>query len=78
MTFTDSGQIEVGDVTLAIGDSFGVGQTVTMGIVSAKDRSGIGIAAYEDFIRTDASINPGNSGGALVDAQGVNAFRSTG
>jgi serine protease Do len=70
ITFADSGQVEVGDVTLAIGDPFGVGQTVTMGIVSAKDRGGIGIAAYEDFIQTDASINPGNSGGALVDAEG--------
>src|SRR3982074_1931117 len=70
ITFADSGKIEVGDVTLAIGDPFGVGQTVTMGIVSAKDRGGIGIANYEDFIQTDASINPGNSGGALVDAEG--------
>ncbi|HZC35766.1 MAG TPA: Do family serine endopeptidase, partial [Chthoniobacterales bacterium] len=70
ITFADSGQIEVGDVTLAIGDPFGVGQTVTHGIVSARDRGGIGIAAYEDFIQTDASINPGNSGGALVDAEG--------
>ena len=57
-------------MTLAIGDPFGVGQTVTMGIVSAKDRGGIGITNYEDFIQTDASINPGNSGGALVDAAG--------
>jgi len=70
ITFADSGKIEVGDITLAIGDPFGVGQTVTMGIVSAKDRGGIGIANYEDFIQTDASINPGNSGGALVDAEG--------
>ena len=70
ITFADSGKIEVGDVTLAIGDPFGVGQTVTMGIVSAKDRGGIGITNYEDFIQTDASINPGNSGGALVDAEG--------
>ena len=70
ITFADSGKIEVGDVTLAIGDPFGVGQTVTMGIVSAKDRGGIGITNYEDFIQTDASINPGNSGGALVDAAG--------
>ena len=61
ITFADSGKIEVGDVTLAIGDPFGVGQTVTMGIVSAKDRGGIGITNYEDFIQTDASINPGNS-----------------
>jgi S1-C subfamily serine protease len=56
--------------TLAIGDPFGVGQTVTKGIDSAKDRGGIGITNYEDFIQTDASINPGNSGGALVDAEG--------
>jgi serine protease Do len=70
ITFADSGKIEVGDVMLAIGDPFGVGQTVTMGIVSAKDRGGMGIASYEDFIQTDASINPGNSGGALVDAVG--------
>src|SRR3981081_2448238 len=70
ITFADSGKIEVGDVTLAIGDPFGVGQTATMGIVSAKDRGGIGITNYEDFIQTDASINPGNSGGALVDAEG--------
>src|SRR3981189_645670 len=70
ITFADSGKIEVGDVTLAIGDPFGVGQTVTVGIVSAKDRGGIGITNYEDFIQTDASINPGNSGGALVDAEG--------
>jgi serine protease Do len=60
----------VGDVVLAIGDPFGVGQTVTMGIVSAKDRAGMGIVDYEDFIQTDASINPGNSGGALVDIDG--------
>lgn len=70
VVFGDSGKIEVGDVTIAIGDPFGVGQTVTQGIVSAKDRGGIGIANYEDFIQTDASINPGNSGGALVDAEG--------
>jgi serine protease Do len=66
----NSDQLEVGDVVLAIGDPFGVGQTVTMGIVSAKDRSGVGIVDYEDFIQTDASINPGNSGGALVDIDG--------
>src|SRR3982075_916106 len=70
ITFADSEKIEVGDVTIAIGDPFGVGQTVTKGIVSAKDRGGIGITNYEDFIQTDASINPGNSGGALVDAEG--------
>jgi serine protease Do len=70
ITFADSGKIEVGDVTIAIGDPFGVGQTVTMGIVSAKDRGGMGITSYEEFIQTDAPINPGNSGGALVDATG--------
>jgi hypothetical protein len=63
-------KIEVGDVTIAIGDPFGVVQTVTKGIVSAKDRGGIGLTNYEEFIQTDASINPGNSGGALVDAKG--------
>jgi serine protease Do len=64
ITLTDS------DLVLAIGNPFGVGQTVTMGIVSAKGRGGMGIVDYEDFIQTDASINPGNSGGALVDATG--------
>ena len=67
---TDSDKLEVGDVVLAIGNPFGVGQTVTTGIVSAKGRGGMGIVDYEDFIQTDASINPGNSGGALVDAEG--------
>jgi serine protease Do len=66
----DSDQVEVGDVVLAIGNPFGVGQTVTKGIVSAKERGGMGIEAYEDFIQTDAAINPGNSGGALVDIDG--------
>lgn len=70
ITVTDSDQLQVGDVVLAIGNPFGVGQTVTMGIVSAKGRTGMGILDYEDFIQTDASINPGNSGGALVDAGG--------
>src|SRR3989442_14353995 len=71
-TIADSDKLEVGDVVLAIGNPFGVGQTVTMGIVSATGR-GVGILGregYEDFIQTDASINPGNSGGALVDAEG--------
>lgn len=63
--------IKVGDVTLAIGNPFGVGQTVTQGIVSATGRSGVGGNLYEDFIQTDAAINPGNSGGALVDAHGA-------
>jgi len=70
ITVTDSDPLEVGDAVLAIGNPFGVGQTVTMGIVSAKGRAGMGIVDYEDFIQTDASINPGNSGGALVDAAG--------
>lgn len=60
----------VGDVVLAIGNPFGVGQTVTQGIVSALGRSGLGINTYEDFIQTDAAINPGNSGGALIDVGG--------
>ncbi|MFJ4292481.1 Do family serine endopeptidase [Cupriavidus sp. NPDC089707] len=62
--------VKVGDVVLAIGNPFGVGQTVTMGIVSALGRSHLGINTFENFIQTDAAINPGNSGGALVDAQG--------
>lgn len=66
----DSDQIRVGDVVLAIGNPFGVGQTVTQGIVSATGRNQLGINAYENFIQTDASINPGNSGGALVNAYG--------
>jgi serine protease Do len=68
--FGDSGQLRLGDIVLAIGNPFGVGQTVTMGIVSAKGRSDLGIEAYEDFIQTDAAINPGNSGGALINAEG--------
>jgi serine protease Do len=66
----DSGNVKVGDVVLAIGNPFGVGQTVTEGIVSAKDRGNMGIEDYEDFIQTDAAINPGNSGGPLVDIDG--------
>ena len=69
ITMADSSQIEVGDRVLAIGNPFGVGQTVTSGIVSATDRATMGLD-YEDFIQTDAAINPGNSGGALVDAEG--------
>ncbi len=65
----DSEKVEVGDVVLAIGNPFGIGQTVTTGIVSAKGRGNMGLD-YEDFIQTDAAINPGNSGGALVDADG--------
>lgn len=70
VTLANSDKLEVGDVVLAIGNPFGIGQTVTMGIVSATGRGELGIVAYEDFIQTDASINMGNSGGALVDAQG--------
>lgn len=70
LPFGDSGQLEVGDYVVAIGNPFGLGQTVTSGIVSALGRSGLRIEGYEDFIQTDASINPGNSGGALVDLRG--------
>jgi serine protease Do len=66
----DSSKLEVGDVVLAIGTPFNVGQTVTAGIISALGRGGLGIEEYEDFIQTDAAINPGNSGGALVDTEG--------
>ncbi|MCG8422899.1 MAG: trypsin-like peptidase domain-containing protein [Proteobacteria bacterium] len=65
-----SSDMRLGDIVLAIGNPFGVGQTVTMGIVSAKGRSGMGIVSYEDFIQTDAAINPGNSGGALINMKG--------
>jgi len=70
ITIGDSEQLEIGDVVLAIGNPFGVGQTVTMGIVSATGRTQLGINTFENFIQTDAAINPGNSGGALVDAYG--------
>jgi len=66
----DSDALRVGDFVVAIGNPFGLGQTVTSGIVSALGRSGLGIESYEDFIQTDASINPGNSGGALVNLRG--------
>jgi serine protease Do len=66
----DSDTVQVGDVVLALGNPFGVGQTVTTGIVSATGRGNLGIEDYEDFIQTDAAINPGNSGGALVDVEG--------
>ncbi len=70
MPFGDSRQARLGQVVLAIGSPFGLSQTVTAGIVSAKGRADVGIVDYEDFIQTDAAINPGNSGGALVDLQG--------
>ena len=70
ITIADSDKLEVGDVVLAVGNPFGVGQTVTMGIVSALGRGGFGINSYENFIQTDAAINLGNSGGPLVDAEG--------
>ena len=68
--FADSGKLRVGDFAVAIGNPFGLGQTVTSGIISALGRTGLGIEGYEDFIQTDASINPGNSGGALVNLRG--------
>ncbi|SFN96547.1 Do family serine endopeptidase [Nitrosospira briensis] len=70
MTFGHSDNARVGDIVLAIGNPFGVGQTVTMGIISALGRTHLGINTFENFIQTDAAINPGNSGGALVDASG--------
>jgi len=70
LRFGDSDQLNVGDYVIAIGNPFGIGQTVTSGIVSALGRSGLNIEGYEDFIQTDASINPGNSGGALVNLRG--------
>ena len=70
ITFGQMETLRVGDVVLAIGNPFGVGQTVTMGIVSALGRSHLGINTFENFIQTDAAINPGNSGGALVDVNG--------
>jgi serine protease Do len=71
LSFADSTKARVGDLVFAIGNPFGVGQTVTMGIVSAKGRAVGGIEKFEDFIQTDAAINPGNSGGALVNANGA-------
>ncbi len=70
ITFADSTALRVGDFAVAIGNPFGLNQTVTSGIISALERSGLGIEGFEDFIQTDASINPGNSGGALVDLRG--------
>ncbi len=70
ITFAQSDQAHVGDIVLAVGNPFGVGQTVTMGIVSALKRNHLGLSTFENFIQTDAAINPGNSGGALVDVEG--------
>lgn len=70
ITMSSSANLRVGDVSLAIGNPFGVGQTVTMGIISATGRNQLGLNTYENFIQTDAAINPGNSGGALINAQG--------
>lgn len=70
ITLADSDKLEVGDTVLAVGNPFAVGQTVTLGIISALERGGFGITGYENFIQTDAAINPGNSGGALVDSSG--------
>ncbi len=70
LPFGDSESLRLGELVLAVGNPFGVGQTVTMGIVSATGRNDLGIVDYEDFIQTDAAINPGNSGGALVDMRG--------
>ena len=70
ITFGSSETLRVGDIVLAIGNPFGVGQTVTSGIISALGRTGLGINTFENFIQTDAAINPGNSGGALIDANG--------
>lgn len=69
-TFFNSDKVKVGDVVFALGNPFGVGETITQGIVSATGRNGVGIVEYEDFIQTDASINPGNSGGALINSAG--------
>jgi len=70
LTLGDSSKTRIGQFALAIGDPFGIGETVTMGIVSAKGRGGLSIEDYEDFIQTDAAINPGNSGGALINTEG--------
>jgi serine protease DegQ len=70
ITFAKTDELDIGDIVLAIGNPFGVGQTITQGIVSALGRNHLGINTYENFIQTDASINPGNSGGALIDISG--------
>lgn len=71
ITVGSSSNLKVGDVVFAIGNPYGIGQTVTQGIISAQNKTGIGINKYENYLQTDASINPGNSGGALVDSRGV-------
>ncbi|WP_321779593.1 trypsin-like peptidase domain-containing protein [Sulfurimonas sp.] len=70
VTFYNSDKVRIGDIVFALGNPFGVGETITQGIVSATGRSSVGIVEYEDFIQTDASINPGNSGGALINSAG--------
>ncbi len=70
ITFYNSDKVKVGDIVFALGNPYGLGETITQGIVSATGRSGMGIVEYEDFIQTDASINPGNSGGALINSAG--------
>jgi serine protease Do len=70
VSFSDSSKVQVGEFALAVGNPFGIGQTLTMGIISATGRGGLGIEDYEDFIQTDAAVNPGNSGGALVNVLG--------
>ena len=70
MKLADTDKIQVGDIVLAIGNPFGVGQSVSQGIISATHRKGLGLNIFENFIQTDAAINPGNSGGALIDTQG--------
>ena len=70
ITFAAADDLQVGDVVLAIGNPFGLGNTVTLGIVSALGRNYLGVNRFEDFIQTDAAINPGNSGGALIDTAG--------
>ncbi len=70
LSWGDAGQLQVGEMVLAVGNPFGLNQTVTMGIISAVGRANVGIVDYEDFIQTDAAINPGNSGGALVNLKG--------
>ena len=71
IAIASSEQVQVGDVALAIGNPFGIGQTVSQGIISAKSRAGVSASPYDDFIQTDAAINPGNSGGALIDGDGA-------